>query len=127
MYKKFIYVYIMNNLSTNLTDINNSVGNFTNSLLVNINKNKVLSSAIGILLVLYITMAAPKLPKSFLPIFDNSIFKVLYIFLIAYLASNNPALSLIIAVVLFVSFHTLSAYEDSAKLHKLSSNISTLR
>ena len=27
MYKKFIYVYIMNNLSTNLTDINNSVGN----------------------------------------------------------------------------------------------------
>jgi hypothetical protein len=88
----------MTTISANLNNLNDNI----KSSLDYINTNTVLSSAIGILLVLYVTLAAPKLPKSYKTLFAHPLFKIIYIFLIAYLASNNPSLSLIIAIVLLL-------------------------
>jgi hypothetical protein len=92
------------NLSSSLTDLGN---------------NKIFNSVIVIILVLYVTLAAPKLPKSIASIFDWTIVKLLYIFLIGYLASRNPAVSLIVAIVLLVTIQTLTAIEQGKQIFSL--------
>jgi hypothetical protein len=78
-----------------------------------ISQNKILSSVLGMLLVLYAAAAAPKLSPSVVKIFDNNLFKLVYIFLIGYLATKDPSVAIITAVTLLVSIQTLSAHEAS--------------
>jgi hypothetical protein len=71
---------------------------------------------VALLLVLYVVMAAPKLPKSVVKIFDYTIVKILYMFLIVYLGTHNPSLAIIVTVILFISLQQLSSYEAAEKL-----------
>ena len=98
----------INNMFTNLSSSVNDIGN-----------NEVFNSVIVIILVLYITLAAPKLPKSIAVIFDSPFVKLLYLFLIGYLASKNPAVSLIVAVMLLVTIQTLTYAEQGGNLFSL--------
>ena len=98
----------INNMFTDLSSSVNDIGN-----------NEVFNSVIVIILVLYITLAAPKLPKSIAVIFDSPFVKLLYLFLIGYLASKNPAVSLIVAVMLLVTIQTLTYAEQGGNLFSL--------
>jgi len=76
-----------------------------------VNNNKILSSVLGLFLILYAAMAAPKLPKSVAKLFDNTLFKLGFMFMIGYLATKDPSTAIISAVALMVTLQTLSSYE----------------
>ena len=93
----------------------NQISSYVDEGLNLVNQNKVLSSVLGMLLVLYAAAAAPKLSPSVVKIFDNNLFKLVYIFLIGYLATKDPSVAIITAVTLLVSIQTLSAHEASVQ------------
>jgi hypothetical protein len=99
----------------------NQMSDYVNKGLDFVNKNKILSSVLGMLLVLYAAAAAPKLPKSVVKIFDNSLFKLGYMFMIAYLATKDPSVAIITAVALLVTIQTLASREASESAVKAAS------
>lgn len=92
-------------------DYVNQVSNYVNKSLEFVSSNRILSAVIGLLLVLYAAMAAPKLPKAVVKIFDNSLFKLGYMFLMAYLVTKDPSVAIISAAALLITIQTLSSYE----------------
>ena len=96
----------------------NQMSNYVNKGLDFVNKNKILSSVLGMLLVLYAAAAAPKLPKSVVKIFDNSLFKLGFMFMIAYLATKDPSVAIITAVALLVTIQTLASREAAEAVVK---------
>jgi hypothetical protein len=78
-----------------------------------VNSNKILSAVLGLFLVLYAALAAPKLPKSVTQWFDNTWFKLGFMFLIAYMATKDPSVAIISAVALLVTLQTLSAQKTA--------------
>lgn len=68
------------------------------------------TSAIAIiLLILYGTAIAPKLPVYILSLFDHPIVKLLMFFLIAYIAARkDPSVAIVAALCVMVTIHTLN-------------------
>jgi hypothetical protein len=95
-----------------------------NNMLDFVNNNKILSSVLGLFLVLYAAMAAPKLPKSVAKIFDNTYFKLGFMFMIGYLATKDPSTAIISAVGLLLTLQTLSSYEAAEKFSSNSQSVS---
>ena len=89
-----------------------------NKVLSYIENDKILNAVVGMLLVLYAAMAAPKLPKSIARHFDNSYFKIGFMAMIAYLAHRDPSTAIITAVALFVTLQALSSDEAVDKIVK---------
>ena len=73
--------------------------------------NEHVSAALSIFLVVYAGMAAPHLPERVARLFENTVFRVLIFFLIAYTSQKNPTVAIIAAVGLMVSLQTLSRYD----------------
>ena len=78
--------------------------------------NQIVSSVLGLFLVLYAGLAAPKLPRSIARLFDNPVFRVIVLFLVAFMASKNKSVALIAAVGLVVSFQTLNRHKMNDQL-----------
>jgi len=100
-------------------DTVNNISRSLNSVLENVYNNKVANAVIGLFLVLYAGLAAPKLPKSIAKIFGNKIVKLVILFLVAFMASKNTSVAIIAAVALTISLQTLSYHETSNKLQKI--------
>ena len=111
----FIIYYI-------LMDVINQITTFLNNGLEYMNNNKYLSSVLGLFLVLYAALAAPKLPKSVTVWFDNTWFKLGFMFLIAYMATKDPSVAIISAVALLITLQTLSAQKTADALVNSVSN-----
>jgi hypothetical protein len=94
-------------------EVVNQITTFINNGLEYVNDNKILSSVLGLFLVLYAALAAPKLPKSVTAWFDNVWFKLGFMFLIAYMATKDPSVAIISAVALLVTLQTLSAQKTA--------------
>lgn len=94
----------------------NHVSDYVDKTLKFVNNNKILNSVVAIFLILYAIMAAPKLPKSVAKLFDYTLVKLVYMFLIAYLASRNPSVAIISAVALLITIQTLSSYDTADKI-----------
>jgi hypothetical protein len=88
-----------------------NIKNTFNNILKNMTNNQMIYSVVTILLVLYSALAAPKLPKSFAKIFENPLVKILYMFLIGYLATKNPTISMMAAVALFLTLQALASHD----------------
>lgn len=73
-----------------------------------LDRNEYVSAALTIFLILYAGLAAPQLPEYVANLFDNPLFKLLILFLIAYSANKNPTVSVIAAIGLMISIHTLN-------------------
>ena len=86
--------------------------NHANNLLNTMMDNPIFNSVLVIILVLYITLAAPKLPPSVVQIFEHPLVKLIYIFLIAYLASKDATVALVVAIVILVTLQTLSGHTN---------------
>jgi hypothetical protein len=78
--------------------------------------NQIVSSVLGLFLVLYAGLAAPKLPRSIAKLFDNPAFRVIVLFLVAFMASKNKSVALIAAVGLVISFQTLNRHKMNDQL-----------
>ena len=99
----------------------NQMSDYVNKGLDFVNKNKILSSVLSMLLVLYAAAAAPKLPTSVVKVFDNSLFKLGFMFMIAYLATKDPSVAIITAIALLVTIQTLSSREAAESVVKSAS------
>ena len=90
--------------------------------------NKYISAMIGLFLALYAGLAAPKLPKYITIYFDNPMFKLGIMFLIAYMATKDPPVAIIAAVALLVSLQTLSSQKTTDKVVKaVKSKVNTIQ
>ena len=87
--------------------INNTMGRI-DIYMEKIFSNRYYSSIITLVLILYTSVIAPKLPNSILKLFDYSIFRVLILSLVLYYGNKNTKLSIIIAVGFIISMNLLS-------------------
>ena len=99
-------------------EVVNKLTHGVNSGLEYLNSNRILSTILGLFLVLYAALAAPKLPKSISSWFDNVWFKLGFMFLIAYMATRDPSVAIISAVALLVTLQTLSAQKTAETVVK---------
>lgn len=81
--------------------------------------NEYISTALSLFLVLYAGMAAPKLPRNIAKLFENTMFRIVVFFLIAYVARKNASVAAIAAVGLMVSLQTLNRYNVNDMLKSL--------
>ena len=93
--------------------ISNDFSGNVDSLLDSFNNNKILFTIVSVLLSLYAGMIAPKLPKSIALLIDNFYVKLLLIFIIAYISSHNPLLSLLISLAILLSMQALITLENN--------------
>ena len=84
-----------------------------NKVLSKLDDNATVSASVGLFLVLYAGLAAPKLPRSVAMLFDNYAFKLVIMFLIAYMSSKNSSVAIVATVALVVSMQTLSMYQTN--------------
>lgn len=75
----------------------------TNSVLDPVFANPAIASTLKLFLVLYGGLAAPSIPSKVAPLFTNSLFRIFIMFLIVWTFNHDPALSIIVAVVYFLS------------------------
>jgi hypothetical protein len=71
-------------------------------------KNENITTVIALLLAIYAGLAAPSLPNSVIHFFDQWYGKLIFITLIALLASRNIQIALMVSVVFFIILHTAS-------------------
>lgn len=71
-------------------------------------QNPYVSATLTLFLVLYGGLAKPDLPDFVMDLFDNALFRVLVLFLIAFTASKNAQVALLIAVGFTVTMNLLS-------------------
>tara|TARA_B100000963_G_scaffold340681_1_gene339592 strand:+ start:765 stop:1739 length:975 start_codon:yes stop_codon:yes gene_type:complete len=68
-------------------------------------EDRTTSIVVSLVLALYAGLAAPKLPNSVVKFFDTMLGKVIFIFLIGFVASRNVQVALMIAVAYVVTLH----------------------
>lgn len=81
--------------------------------------NEYVMTSVRLFLVLYAGLVAPRLPEAFSSLFDNAVFRVFVLFLIAYLGSKDATLSMLVAVGFVVSMIFLRKAEVSQSLAEL--------
>jgi hypothetical protein len=81
---------------------------------------------VSLLIVLYSALAAPALPNSVILFFDTWFGKLLFMFLIAFVASNNIQVALVISILFFIILNLATQlelnkeyYEDKTKIDEL--------
>lgn len=72
--------------------------------------NTYVSGFIRVFIILYAVLAAPRLPAWISKLFHHSAFQVLIFALIAYTATKDISISLLIALAFFVSFHSYTRH-----------------
>ena len=65
-------------------------------------EDKYIGTIVSLFLVLYGGLASPELPKFVKDLLANDLLRVLYVFLLAYLADKNVQVALVCAVVFMV-------------------------
>jgi hypothetical protein len=65
-------------------------------------ENKYIGTIVSLFLVLYGGLARPALPNFIKQLLANDIFRILYVFLLAYIAEKNVQVALVCAVVFMV-------------------------
>jgi len=88
--------------------------------------NEYVSAAISVVLVVYAGMAAPQLPERVARLFENTLFRVLIFFLIAYTARKDASVAAIAAIGLMVSLQTLNRYNLNKALGNLVSGVGSV-
>ena len=101
-----------------INQVSETMTEYVNNSVDFVKTNKIVGPILAMLLVLYAVYAAPKLPKAAAKIFDYSAVKIVYMFLIAYIATKDPSVAIVTAVGLFIAIQTLSAYDTSEKIVK---------
>ena len=71
-------------------------------------KNEYVSTILGLFLVMYGGLAAPKLPPQIAKMFENPLFRLVIMVLIAYMSTKNQSIALVAAVGLVITFQTLN-------------------
>jgi hypothetical protein len=94
---------------------------FVNKLLSQVQTNKWVTLSIGLIVALYGAFLAPALPAPVIRFFDTFLGKLLFLFLIAYLSTQNIQIALIVALGFLVTLNyattgRLEGFETMVKL-----------
>ena len=81
--------------------------------------NKYVSSALILFLILYAGLAAPQLPKRVAELFENDMFKLFIMFMIAYMSSKDITVALLVAIGFAISLQTLTKQKINSRLIRL--------
>jgi hypothetical protein len=73
--------------------------------------NKMATLIVSLLIVLYSALAAPALPNSVILFFDTWLGKLLFMFLIGFVASHNIQVALVISILFFVILNLATKLE----------------
>ena len=84
--------------------------------------NKYMSSGLTLFLVLYAGLAAPQLPERIAELFENEIFKLFIMFMIAYMSTKDTTVALLVAIGFAISIQTLTKQKISSQLISLLEN-----
>ena len=87
-----------------MADTMNSLNKELDTILKPLFENKIFVGALGLFLALYAGWLAPALPNSVIGFFDTAVGKLLFIFLIAFVASRDVPNSLQVALIVSVIF-----------------------
>ena len=96
----------MSSFGANFENLENKILNIPGNIVDGMRRNNIANSIV-LLLLLYVILAAPTMSPSVVKLFNNNFFKLVYIFLVVCLVSQNPVLSLGVAVVLLVVLNKL--------------------
>jgi len=72
--------------------------------------NEYISAVLTIIVVLYGGLAAPKLPAKVVQLFNNKLFKVLVLALIAFVGRKSPSVSIVAALSIMVVMESVDRY-----------------
>jgi hypothetical protein len=70
--------------------------------------NTWVSGVLTLLIVLYASIAAPHLPASVAHLFNNALFQLLFLFLIAYLSVKDASIACVLAIAFVFSVNTMN-------------------
>lgn len=82
-------------------------------------QQKYVNTALYLFLILYAGLAAPKLPSYISNLFDNVIFRMVVLFLIAYLSAKDVRAALLVSIGLIITLITLNHHKVNAAVTKL--------
>lgn len=74
--------------------------------------NENISAVVAVLLALYASVYAPRLPYSIVSILENPIVRGILIFMVVYMTRKSPSIALIVSVSLMVTVSLLSKYGE---------------
>lgn len=83
----------------------------TLSPLNNFLRNEYVTGVVALFVVLYASNVAPRLPNVVIDLFNNPIFRVFVLFLVAYVANKNPAVALLVSVAFVVTLNVINRQE----------------
>lgn len=84
--------------------------------------NKLVSSLLSLLLVLYAGLVAPKLPENIVKILDYPVTKFIVMFLLAFLSYKDSSVALVAAIGIMVTFQTIARYQMNNDMEKVLEN-----
>ena len=79
-------------------------------------KNKFTGALLPLFLVIFGAFAAPNLPAPLIKLYDQMWFKIIILFLIAYMSTKNQTVSIVAAAVVLISLQALSKIKIENKL-----------
>jgi hypothetical protein len=91
--------------------IQDTISSFDILLKENVLNKPIVYTGIYVFLILYASLAAPRLPKSLVVLFNSIPFRVMMMFFIGYLASKDVTTALLVTIGLSISMHTLNSYQ----------------
>jgi hypothetical protein len=94
------------------------------SILKPLFENKIFVAAMGVFLAVYAGWLAPALPNSVIGFFDTAVGKLLFIFLIAFVASRNVPNSFQVALIVSVGFLITLSVLNNMKMKEAFVNLS---
>ena len=71
---------------------------------------RVIRTVLAIILILFASIAAPKLPKSVVKYLENPLFRLVIFISIGYLATKDLVIAIIAVITLLVSYQTLTVH-----------------
>lgn len=71
-------------------------------------QNPYVSATLVLFLILYSALARPDLPDFIMNLFNNAIFRLLILFLIAYFAAKNVQVAILVAIGFTITMNLLS-------------------
>ena len=74
-------------------------------------RNEYVTAVVALFVVLYASNVAPRLPDFVTDLFNNPIFRVFILFLVAYVANKNPAIALLVSVAFVVTLNVINRQE----------------
>lgn len=72
--------------------------------------NPYISTTLKVFLGLYAAFAAPQLPKSLANMMDHTVVRIVFAFLIVFMATRDPSLALMIAVAFIITLQTANKF-----------------